>query len=101
MSTNLSPPGKRLRRHRLSVTFLVGAGVLMSKAALAGGAMGYEIGTADVGLASAGWGARAQDASTIFTNVAGMTRLDGDQALAGLQLLYLSLIHISEPTRPY
>jgi len=88
MSTNLSPLGKHFRRHRLSVTFLIGAGVLLSKAALAGGAMGYEIGTADVGLASAGWGARAQDASTIFTNVAGMTRLDGDQALGGLEVLY-------------
>ena len=35
------------------------------------------MGTADVGLASAGWGARAQDASAILTNPAGMTRLDG------------------------
>jgi long-chain fatty acid transport protein len=69
----------------------MGAGVLMSRAALAGGILGYEIGTAEVGLASAGWGARAQDASTLFTNVAGMTRLDGDQALGGLQLLYGSV----------
>jgi len=43
----------------------------------------YEVGTADVGLASAGYTARAQDASTAFTNPAGMTRLDGSQATLG------------------
>ncbi|NJN47426.1 MAG: hypothetical protein HC808_14195 [Candidatus Competibacteraceae bacterium] len=42
-----------------------------------GGLIAYEVGTADVGLASAGNGARAQDASTVFTNPAGMTRLQG------------------------
>jgi len=48
----------------------------------------YEVGTADVGLASAGYGARAQDASTVFTNPAGMTRLEGSQVLLGAQALY-------------
>lgn len=48
----------------------------------------YEVGTADVGLASAGYAARAQDASTVFTNPAGMTRLDGSQATVGAQVLY-------------
>jgi long-subunit fatty acid transport protein len=38
-------------------------------------ALFYEIGTEDVGLAGAGQAARAQDASTIVTNPAGMTRL--------------------------
>jgi long-chain fatty acid transport protein len=52
----------------------------------AGGLIAYEVGTADVGLASAGYGARAQDASTVFTNPAGMTRLDGSQALVSGQL---------------
>ena len=32
-----------------------------------------------VGLAAAGYAARAQDASTVFTNPAGMTRLEGTQ----------------------
>jgi long-chain fatty acid transport protein len=41
-----------------------------------------------VGLASAGYAARAQDPSTLFTNPAGMTRLDGSQFQAGAQLLY-------------
>jgi len=56
--------------------------------ALAGGIMLYEVGTADVGLASAGYGARAEDASTVITNPAGMTRLSGTQFVAGVQLLW-------------
>ena len=48
----------------------------------------YEFGTAEIGLASAGYGARAQDASTAFTNPAGMTRLAGTQFLAAGQLDY-------------
>ena len=63
-------------------------GVLGAGQAVAGGLLLYEVGTADVGLASAGWGARAQDASTILTNPAGMTRLEGSQALLGVQALY-------------
>ena len=41
----------------------------------AGGLYLYEIGSPDVGLAAAGYAARAADASTVFTNPAGMTRL--------------------------
>lgn len=48
----------------------------------------YELGTDDVGLASAGSAARAQDAATIATNPAGMTRLAGDVTTLGLQGLY-------------
>ncbi len=63
-------------------------GVLGAGEAPAGGLLLYEVGTADIGLASAGWGARAQDASAVFTNPAGMTRLEGSQALLGVQALY-------------
>lgn len=56
--------------------------------AVAGGLTLYEISTRDVGLASAGYAARAQDASTVFTNPAGMIRLEGTQTMAGGQLLY-------------
>lgn len=56
--------------------------------AVAGGILLYEAGTPDVGLGSAGWGARAQDASTILTNPAGMTRLEGTQIMLGAQALY-------------
>jgi long-chain fatty acid transport protein len=62
--------------------------VLGAGQAMAGGLIAYEVGTADVGLASAGYNARAQDASTVFTNPAGMTRLDGNQFLASGQLDY-------------
>lgn len=56
--------------------------------AFAGGITLYEVGSADVGLASAGYGARAQDASTVLINPAGMTRLDGTQVLATGQLMW-------------
>jgi long-chain fatty acid transport protein len=64
------------------------AAALGSGGARAGGIILYEVGTADVGLASAGYNARAQDASTVLTNPAGLTRLDGTQLLLGAQLLY-------------
>jgi long-chain fatty acid transport protein len=65
-----------------------GISALAWNTACAGGISLYEVGTADVGLASAGYTARAQDASTVFTNPAGMTRLAGDQFTLGAQLLY-------------
>jgi len=67
---------------------MVGALGSVCAPALAGGITMYEVGSADVGLASAGYGARAQDASTVLTNPAGMTRLDGTQVLAAGQLLW-------------
>lgn len=54
----------------------------------AGGLYLYEMGTEDVGLANAGSAARAQDASVVANNPAGMTRLQGDQVTFGLQALY-------------
>lgn len=54
----------------------------------AGGIILYELGTPDVGRASAGWAARANDAATLFTNPAGMSRLPKRQLLAGGQLTY-------------
>jgi long-chain fatty acid transport protein len=72
---------------------LVRAAVLAALASVcapvfAGGITLYEIGSADLGLASAGYGARAQDASTVLTNPAGLTRLDGTQVLATGQLMW-------------
>jgi long-chain fatty acid transport protein len=74
--------------YRMAAFSVLCAGALTAGPALAGGLIGYELGTADSGLASAGYGARAQDASTVFTNPAGMTRLDGTQFLAGGQVLW-------------
>jgi long-chain fatty acid transport protein len=65
-------------------------GLVFSTPAWAGGLALYELGTPDVGTAAAGWSARAQDASTAFTNPAGMTRLEKSQMLAGVQPLYVN-----------
>jgi long-chain fatty acid transport protein len=48
----------------------------------------YEMGTPDVGTASAGMASRADDAATAFANPAGMTRLTESQFMAGLQPIY-------------
>jgi len=62
--------------------------VLTVTSALAGGLTLYEIATPEVGLASSGQAARAQDAVTAVTNPAGMTRLHDSSLNGGLQLLY-------------
>ena len=72
----------------ISIVSLVWLGVISTGPAMAGGLILYEVGTADVGLASAGFNARAQDASTVLTNPAGMTRLEGTQFLASGQVLW-------------
>lgn len=48
----------------------------------------YEMGTPDVGTASAGMASRAADAATAFANPAGMTRLMDSQLMVGLQPIY-------------
>jgi long-chain fatty acid transport protein len=77
-----------LARVLRGATVALCAGALAAGPAAAGGLIAYEIGTADLGLASAGYGARAQDASTVFTNPAGMTRLEGRQVLVSGQVLW-------------
>jgi len=66
----------------------VAAVVVWPLASSAGGIYLYEIGTSDLGFAAAGTAARAEDASTLFANPAGMTRLTGDQMTLGAQALY-------------
>jgi len=79
----------------------LGVGAVACGSAGAGGISLYEVGTADVGLASAGYSARAQDASTVFTNPAGMTRLAGDQLTLGAQVLHADLgFSIGQGTTP-
>jgi long-chain fatty acid transport protein len=63
--------------------------LLWGAPAFAGGLYLYEIGSPDVGLAAAGYAARAQDASTAFSNPAGMTRLKQSQVQFGAQPMYL------------
>lgn len=80
---------RKLHR-RLLAAALATTTPMLAAPALAGGLLLYEFGTAEVGLAAAGYAARAQDASTAFTNPAGMTRLDGTQVLAGGQIMWLN-----------
>jgi long-chain fatty acid transport protein len=56
--------------------------------AQAGGLMQYEIGTDNTGLVNAGAAARAQGPSTIASNPAGLSYLQGTQVSAGAQLLF-------------
>jgi long-chain fatty acid transport protein len=72
----------------LLIASMLWLGLLSPGPTMAGGLIAYEVGTADVGLASAGYSARAQDASTVFTNPAGMTKLDGTQFLASGHVLW-------------
>ncbi len=68
----------------LSVTVLLA----IPNISIAGGLFMSEFGTEDVALAGAGWAARAQDASTLYKNPAGMSLLEGNQFQGGLQALY-------------
>ena len=79
-----------LRREMIAITILASA-LLIPGRALAGGIALYEIATADVGLASAGWAARAQDPATLLKNPAGMSLLEGNQFQGGAQLLQAGL----------
>ncbi len=63
--------------------------LLGSPGARAGGLNILEVGSPDVGMASAGRAALAEDASTVFGNPAGMARLERNQALMGVQGLFI------------
>jgi long-chain fatty acid transport protein len=65
--------------------------VVLSNRAQAGGLILYEIGSPDLGLAAAGYAARAQDAATVLTNPAGMTRLQQSQFMLSGQALYAAV----------
>lgn len=73
--------------------------VSFSSLSFAAGLILYEINSPLTGTASAGWSALAEDASTAFTNPAGMTRLDRSQLLVGAQpLIVTSRFHPSSET---
>jgi long-chain fatty acid transport protein len=61
---------------------------LFSASANAGGMLIYEVGTPDIGYASAGDAARAEGPATVLNNPAGMTRLSGAQVEVDLQAVY-------------
>lgn len=66
---------------------IVAGTLLPAPPVLAGGFWLYEMGTPDLGTASAGRAASAKDAATVFGNPAGMTILDRSQLLVGTQLV--------------
>lgn len=76
-----------MRNFVLSLLLAVGLAVPCH----AGGLYLFEVNTTEVGLAGAGWAARADDASTVFTNPAGMTRIEGREFEAMLMPLYLQV----------
>jgi len=68
--------------------WLLPLGMVVTTASQAGGLYLYETGTDDVGLASAGMAARAQDATVQFMNPTGLSHLQGRHLTMGGQLLY-------------
>lgn len=89
-----------LRKFILAVVSLAIA-LTVPNVSTAGGLFLTEIGTEDVALAGAGWAARAQDASTLFKNPAGMSRLEGNQFQGGLQALYFQSGGFDGTNTPY
>ena len=86
------------------LTLALATGVVslaLTEASQAGGLFLTEFGTEDVALAGAGWAARAQDASTLFKNPAGMSRLEGNQYQGGLQALYFQSGGFSGTNTPH
>jgi long-chain fatty acid transport protein len=81
----------RITVKQLSQLAIVAVLLAASVPARGGGIELYEIASPDIGLASAGYSARAQDASTLFKNPAGMSLLQGSQFQGGLQLTYGSV----------
>ena len=75
--------------------------ISLPASARAGGLFLTEFGTEDVALAGAGWAARAQDASTLFKNPAGMSLLEGNQFQGGLQGLYFQSGGFSGTNTPF
>jgi long-chain fatty acid transport protein len=80
------------------IGFVVACSAALAPSAHAAGIGLYEIATPDLGLAAAGYAARANDASTLFTNPAGMSRLQDSEFAGGVQLLYGSVEFRKEPS---
>jgi long-chain fatty acid transport protein len=73
---------------KITAGLVVLALLLPCLSARAAGLWLYEMGTPDVGTASAGMASRASDAATAFANPAGMTRLSESQLMVGLQPMF-------------
>ena len=71
-----------------------------SGTAFAGGLYLSEFGTPSMGTAGAGSNAIANDASTAFHNPAGMTRIQGSEAMATAGFLYADVRFDPDPDTP-
>ena len=80
-----------MSRYWRLILFVLVFSLTLASGVHAGGLYLYEVGSPDVGLAGAGYAARADDAATVFTNPAGMTRLDQPSLMMGAQPMYLNL----------
>jgi len=80
---------KTSKRHLTGLAIL--ALTIGNSSAFGAGLWLYEMGTPDVGTASAGMASRANDAATAFANPAGMTRLNESQLMVGVQPLYADI----------
>jgi long-chain fatty acid transport protein len=78
-----------MKRECCSVLLIIFSLGLFVTPAWAGGVWLYELGSPDLGTASAGRAALAADASTAGTNPAGMTRLERSQMLTAFQGIYI------------
>ena len=76
------------RIHAFSMTALAGAVLLASGQSLAGGLSLNEQSASGLGTAYAGRGSSALDASTVYGNPAGMSRLDRAQISGGAVVLF-------------
>jgi long-chain fatty acid transport protein len=72
----------------------------VSQPVLAGGLYLNEFGTPAMGTSGAGAQALANDASTAFHNVAGMTRLEGEELMVSGGLLYYDSEFDPDPNTP-
>lgn len=64
---------------KLKALHFLTAATFLSPSLHASGLYLYELSTTETSMAGAGWAARAQDPTTIVTNPAGMSRLEGTQ----------------------
>lgn len=76
-----------MRNKTFALLHLIFSICLLPALVQAGGIILYEISSADTRLASAGWSSRAEDPSTLFTNPAGMTRIQSPKLQMGLQAI--------------
>jgi long-chain fatty acid transport protein len=77
-------------KHSLTALLVTLLFTLFTSTGYAGALYIYEVGSpTETAQAGAGLAARAQDAGTVFTNPAGMTRFNGNATLASAGLLYL------------